>query len=57
VASSAPELLIGHAAAATGRIRAGSGGIMLPNHAPLRVAEMFQTLEALHPGRDCDRSS
>jgi luciferase family oxidoreductase group 1 len=51
VASSAPELLIGHAAAATERIRVGSGGIMLPNHASLRVAEMFHTLEALHPGR------
>jgi luciferase family oxidoreductase group 1 len=51
VASSYPEILIGHAAAATRRIRVGSGGIMLPNHAPLRVAEAFHTLEALHPGR------
>lgn len=51
VASSYPELLIGHAAAATTRIRVGSGGIMLPNHAPLRVAEAFHTLEALYPGR------
>jgi luciferase family oxidoreductase group 1 len=51
VASSAPELLIGHVAAATQRIRVGSGGIMLPNHAPLRIAEAFHTLEALHPGR------
>ncbi|HEX3130782.1 MAG TPA: LLM class flavin-dependent oxidoreductase [Thermoanaerobaculia bacterium] len=51
VASSAPEVLIEHVASATGRIRVGSGGIMLPNHVPLRVAETFQTLEALHPGR------
>ncbi|HEX2224960.1 MAG TPA: LLM class flavin-dependent oxidoreductase [Thermoanaerobaculia bacterium] len=51
VASSAPEVLIGHVAAATPRIRVGSGGIMLPNHTPLRIAEAFQTLEALHPGR------
>jgi luciferase family oxidoreductase group 1 len=51
VASSAPEVLIGHVASATERIRVGSGGIMLPNHVPLRVAETFHTLEALHPGR------
>jgi luciferase family oxidoreductase group 1 len=51
VASSAPEILIGHIASATERIRVGSGGIMLPNHAPLRVAEAFHTLAALHPGR------
>src|SRR5215210_8097286 len=51
VASSAPEVLIGHVASATSRIRVGSGGMMLPNHVPLRVAETFQTLEALHPGR------
>jgi luciferase family oxidoreductase group 1 len=51
VASSAPEVLIGHVAAATERIRVGSGGIMLPNHAPLRIAEEFRVLEALHPGR------
>ncbi|HEX7182881.1 MAG TPA: LLM class flavin-dependent oxidoreductase [Thermoanaerobaculia bacterium] len=51
VASSSPEVLIGHVASATERIRVGSGGIMLPNHAPLRVAEAFHTLEALHPGR------
>src|SRR5688572_15274894 len=43
--------LIEHIAAATSRIRVGSGGIMLPNHTPLRVAEAFHTLEALHPGR------
>ncbi len=51
IASSAPELLIEHVASATSRIRVGSGGIMLPNHAPLRVAELFHTLEALHPQR------
>ena len=51
IASSAPEILTGHAAGVTERIRVGSGGIMLPNHAPLRVAEVFHTLEALYPGR------
>jgi luciferase family oxidoreductase group 1 len=51
VASSAPEVLIGHVAAATTHMRVGSGGIMLPNHAPLRVAEEFKVLEALHPDR------
>src|SRR5919202_1396689 len=51
VASSAPEVLIGHVAGATTRIRVGSGGMMLPNHSPLRVAEQFKVLEALHPGR------
>ena len=51
VASTAPEVLIGHVASATRRIRVGSGGIMLPNHVPLMLAEAFHTLEALHPGR------
>ena len=51
VASSAPDIMIGQIAAATARIRVGSGGIMLPNHAPLTVAERFHTLEALFPGR------
>jgi luciferase family oxidoreductase group 1 len=51
VASSAPEVIVGHAAAATERIRVGSGGVMLPNHAPLLVAERYQTLAALFPGR------
>src|SRR5690606_9968125 len=51
IASSSPEVLIAHVAAATRRIRVGAGGIMLPNHAPLRIAEAFHTLEALHPGR------
>ena len=48
---SAPEILIGHIASRTTSIRVGSGGIMLPNHAPLHVVEQFRTLEALHPGR------
>ncbi len=51
IASAATALVIGHAAAATSTIRIGSGGIMLPNHAPLVVAEQFGTLEALYPGR------
>jgi luciferase family oxidoreductase group 1 len=51
VASTAPDIMIGQIAAATGRIRVGSGGVMLPNHAPLTVAERFHTLEALFPGR------
>jgi len=51
VASSAPAVLIAHLAAATRTIRVGSGGVMLPNHAPLVIAEQFATLEALHPGR------
>ena len=51
IASSAPAVLVAHLAANTSRIRVGSGGVMLPNHAPLVVAEQFGTLEALHPGR------
>ncbi|MBV9109187.1 MAG: LLM class flavin-dependent oxidoreductase [Gemmatimonadetes bacterium] len=51
IASSSPEILIEHVASRTERIRVGSGGIMLPNHAPLRIAEAFHTLETLHPGR------
>ena len=51
IASSAPAVLIGALAAATSTIRVGSGGVMLPNHAPLVVAEQFGMLEALHPGR------
>ncbi|MFD4639569.1 LLM class flavin-dependent oxidoreductase [Lentzea sp. NPDC058436] len=51
IASSAPAVLIGHVADATESIRVGSGGVMLPNHAPLVVAEQFGMLEALHPGR------
>ncbi|MFA5883412.1 MAG: LLM class flavin-dependent oxidoreductase [Acidimicrobiia bacterium] len=51
IASSATAVLIAHVAAHTERIRLGAGGIMLPNHSPLTVAEQFGTLEALHPGR------
>jgi luciferase family oxidoreductase group 1 len=51
IASSSPAVLLAHLAAATSTIRVGSGGVMLPNHAPLVVAEQFGTLEALHPGR------
>jgi luciferase family oxidoreductase group 1 len=51
LASGAPEVMIAHVAAQTSRIRVGSGGIMLPNHAPLKIAEVFHLLEALHPGR------
>ncbi len=51
LACSATPVLIGHVAAATKKIRVGSGGVMLPNHAPLVVAEQFGTLEALFPGR------
>ena len=51
IASSAPEIMIGQIAAATKDIRVGSGGVMLPNHAPLMVAERFKVLEALFPGR------
>jgi luciferase family oxidoreductase group 1 len=51
VASSAPAVLIAHLANATTTLRVGSGGVMLPNHSPLVVAEQFGTLEALHPGR------
>jgi luciferase family oxidoreductase group 1 len=51
IASSAPEILIAHVAAGTHRVRVGSGGIMLQNHVPLKAAEVFHTLSALHPGR------
>jgi len=51
IASAAPDILIAHVAARTDRIRVGAGGVMLPNHAPLRIVEAFRTLEALHPGR------
>ncbi len=50
-ASSATAVLIGYLAAGTSRIRVGSGGVMLPNHAPLVIAEQFGTLESLYPGR------
>jgi luciferase family oxidoreductase group 1 len=51
IASSATSVLIAHVAAHTERIRLGAGGVMLPNHSPLVIAEQFGTLEALHPGR------
>jgi luciferase family oxidoreductase group 1 len=51
IASAATAVVIGHVAAGTSRIRVGAGGIMLPNHSPLVVAEQFGTLEALFPGR------
>ena len=51
IASSAPAILVGQIASATSAIRVGSGGVMLPNHPPLPVAEQFGTLEAMHPGR------
>ncbi len=51
IGSSAPEVLISHIASLTKKIRVGSGGIMLPNHATLHMAEVFRTLETLFPGR------
>ncbi|RYG22699.1 LLM class flavin-dependent oxidoreductase [bacterium] len=51
IASTTPEIMIALAADATENIRVGSGGVMLPNHAPLKVAETFKMLESLHPGR------
>src|SRR4051812_9661325 len=51
VASAATAVVIGHIAGGTSRIRVGAGGIMLPNHAPLIIAEQFGTLESLYPGR------
>ncbi|ODT76249.1 MAG: 5,10-methylene tetrahydromethanopterin reductase [Pelagibacterium sp. SCN 64-44] len=51
IASSAPEILIASAAAATKTLRIGAGGVMLLNHAPLRIVEAYRTLEALYPGR------
>ncbi len=51
IGSSSPAVLVAHLAASTTRIRVGSGGVMLPNHQPLVVAEQFGTLDALHPGR------
>jgi len=51
IASSAPAVLVAHVAAHTSTIRLGAGGVMLPNHAPLTIAEQFGTLAAAHPGR------
>ena len=50
IGSSSPAVLIAHLAGATSRIRVGSGGVMLPNHQPLVIAEQFGTLESLYPG-------
>ncbi|MBN8797839.1 MAG: MsnO8 family LLM class oxidoreductase, partial [Stenotrophomonas nitritireducens] len=51
IASAATSVLIGHVAGGTSSIRVGAGGIMLPNHSPLQVAEQFGTLASLYPGR------
>ena len=51
IATTTPEILIAHVGPLTTRIRLGAGGVMLPNHAPLKVAESYRLLEALHPGR------
>jgi luciferase family oxidoreductase group 1 len=51
IASTAPDLMIAHIAQQTRSIRLGAGGVMLPNHAPLRIAEAYRLLEAMHPGR------
>ena len=51
IASSAPDIMIGQIAAITSHLRVGSGGVMLPNHAPLQVAERYKVLEGLFPGR------
>src|SRR5688500_5929691 len=51
IASTTPDIMIGQVARETTRIRVGSGGVMLPNHAPLKVAESFKLLEALYPER------
>src|SRR5512140_1464005 len=51
IASAATSVVIAHVAAGTSTIRVGAGGVMLPNHAPIVIAEQFGTLEALHPGR------
>ena len=51
IASAATSVVIGHIAAGTSSIRVGAGGVMLPNHAPLVIAEQFGTLESLFPGR------
>lgn len=51
LAGSAPEILVGHIAQATETLRVGTGGVMLPHSSPLKVAESFKVLSALHPGR------
>lgn len=51
IGATTPEILIAHAGSVTSRIRLGAGGVMLPNHSPLKVAESYRLLEAMHPGR------
>jgi len=51
IASTTPEILIAHVGSITSRVRLGAGGVMLPNHSPLKVAETYKLLEAMHPGR------
>src|SRR5450432_4116147 len=51
IATTTPEILIAHVGSATSRVRLGAGGVMLPNHSALKVAEAYKLLEALHPGR------
>ena len=51
IASAATSVVIGHVAGGTKNIRVGSGGVMLPNHSPLVIAEQFGTLESMYPGR------
>lgn len=51
LASGAPEIMIAHIASQTSTINVGAGGVMLPNHAPLKIAEVFRLLESIHPGR------
>ena len=51
IATTTPEIMIAHVGALTTRLRLGAGGVMLPNHSPLKVAESYRLLEALHPGR------
>src|SRR3984957_900278 len=51
IATTIPEILISHVGSMTSRIRLGAGGVMLPNHSPLQVAESYKLLEAIHPGR------
>src|SRR3981081_2696546 len=52
IASAPTSIVIAHVAGGTSTIRVGAGGIMLPNHSPLAIAEQFGTLESLYPGRD-----
>src|ERR1700735_1862289 len=51
IATTTPEILIAHVGSMTSRIRLGAGGVMLPHHSPLKIAESYKLLEALHPGR------